>query len=262
MSLYSRAAHKLKSIQWDVKNRVYESVLRKLDLEALLESGVRVKVANYADWSIYTSIFADGEYDPPIQAALAQTPQDSRLNVLDLGANVGFFALRVAHLLTQRGHREFCVVCVEASPATYVELEQRLLASPALDGRYQAVHGLVGQREGMGRIYPASFHAMTSSVQKGRIEGVEVPFVDLETLLASGDSIALLKCDIEGSEGEFLQHYHELLRRTQVAVFEIHHDKCDAASFRDQLATLGFAPPRMLRKDAFNTLEFFQRSRT
>jgi FkbM family methyltransferase len=261
MSLFSRATHKLKSFQWDMKNRVYETLLRKLDLELLLDSGVRVKVASYADWTIYTAIFADNEYDEPIRAALRQTPPLVRLNVLDLGANVGFFALRVAHMLAQDQNetRDFCIACVEASPSTYAQLEKRLLSSPALQGHYKIVNALAGERAGIGRIYPASYHAMTSSRQSGKAKGIDVPFVDIETLFPAGESIALLKCDIEGSEGDVLRNYADLLRRTRVAVFEIHHDKCDPILLRDTLSALGLTRQQVLRQDAFNTVELFQR---
>src|SRR5687768_8092510 len=113
MSFQKRLSNKLQSIRWSLKNRLHQSLLRRLDLELLLTTGVRVKVKSWADWIIYTSIFADNEYDAAILAAIGQKPEGTRLNVLDIGANVGFFALRVAHLMARSGTEagNFRIIC-------------------------------------------------------------------------------------------------------------------------------------------------------
>jgi FkbM family methyltransferase len=262
MSFYKRLSNKVQSIRWNLKNRLHHSILRRLDLELLLTTGVRIKVKSWADWVIYTSIFADNEYDTAIHAAIAQKPVGSPLNVLDVGANVGFFALRVAHLMAHAGSDagNFRITCIEGSPTTYAELVQRLAASPALRDRHQAVHGLAGKLDGTARIDDAfAYHAMTSLFAQNSAKGTEVPFRNLNTLVEPCDSIDFLKCDIEGSEWDLIQNYGDLLRRTRVAVFEFHHDKCSRTACQERLRSLGFDQARTLQEDKFTSLELFER---
>ena len=261
MSFYKRLSNKVQSIRWNLKNRLHKSILQRLDLELLLTTGVRIKVKSWADWIIYTAIFADNEYDTAIHAAIAKKPKGSPLNVLDVGANVGFFALRVAHLMANAGSEagNFRITCIEGCPTTYAELVQRLAASPALRDRYQTVHGLAGKLEGTARIDADAYHAMTSLFAHNSAKGTEVPFKNLNTLLEPCDSIDLFKCDIEGSEWDLMQNYGDLLRRTRVAVFEFHHDKCSRNACQERLPSLGFDQARTLQEDEFTSLELFER---
>ncbi len=262
MSFRVRLANKLRAIRWNLKNRLHELILQRLDLGLLLTTGVHIKVKSWADWIIYTAIFADNEYDTAIQAAIAQKGAGASLKVLDIGANVGFFALRVAHLLakTEREAGNFRITCIEGCPRTYSQLVQRLAASPALQGRHHAVHGLAGRLDGAARIAGAAYHAMTSLSTNDSAKGIEVPFVNLDTLVPPGDSIDLFKCDIEGSEWDVIQNYPDLLRRTRVAIFEFHHDKCDRSACQERLRSLGFDRTRTLQEDRFTSLELFERS--
>jgi len=261
MSFRARLTNKIQSIRWKLKNRLHHYILQQLDLEFLLKTGVCIKVKSLADWVIYTDIFADNEYDIAIQAAVAQKPTGTPLKVLDIGANVGFFSLRVAHLMTQTENDagNFRITCIEGCPTTYAQLVQRLGASPALQGRHHAVHGLAGKLEGAARIADSANHAMTSLFAHDSAEGIEVPFINLNTLVPPGDSIDLIKCDIEGSEWDVMQNYGELLRRTRVAVFEFHHDKCDRSACQERLRSLGFDQTRTLQEDRFTSLELFER---
>jgi FkbM family methyltransferase len=261
MSFYKRLSNKARSIRWNLKNRLHQSILKRLDLELLLTTGVRIKVKSWADWIIYTAIFADNEYDTAIHAAIAQKPKGSPLKVLDVGANVGFFALRVAHVMGKAGcdAGSLRITCVEGCPSTYAELVQRLAASPALRDCYQTVHGLAGKLDGTARIGAYAYHAMTSLFAHDAVKGTEVPFRNLNTLVESSDSIDLLKCDIEGSEWDLLENYGDLLQRTRVAVFEFHHDKCSRTACQERLRNLGFDQARTLQEDQFTSLELFER---
>jgi hypothetical protein len=64
-----------------------------------------VKVASKGEWWVYNDIFVDGEYDMPIHTALEDRSPVRPFIVLDLGANVGYFALRVLDLIGSQGSR-------------------------------------------------------------------------------------------------------------------------------------------------------------
>jgi FkbM family methyltransferase len=199
-------------------------------------------IAGKADWIVFNEIFVENLYDRPIQCALDNCSLDNTLNVLDLGANVGFFTLRLVGLIYRSSapKRSFVVNCVEGSPQVYSELHHRISINPGLHGYVHLHHGLVGRRDGVSDIYESSFGAGNSTTPQHWSKPTTVPFIDLNNFIASESRIDLLKCDIEGSEQEFQDNYAELLRRTELAVVEIHHAHIDAAKFDDGMAALGF----------------------
>ena len=75
---------------------------------------------------------------------------------------------------------------------------------------------------------------------------VTVPYIDLDTLISSNEPIALLKCDIEGSEQTFQDHYHNLLLRTQSAIVELHHSYINLEKFHAGMTALGFTKREVL----------------
>jgi FkbM family methyltransferase len=219
------------------------------NLRRRLPSGLELTVESPADWTIYNDIFADGEYDAAIHDALADAPSDRPLAVLDLGANAGYFALRLADLALRRREVDLRLVAVEASPSLAHTLERRLLGQPALAGRVRVVHGLAGRRGGEGWLFESSLHFEHSAIPGRGRQGVPVSYIDLAELVATWPAIDLLKCDIEGGELEMLETYSgDLLPRVRRAVVELHHSRCDTARCRELLRTAGFGFERLLRE--------------
>jgi FkbM family methyltransferase len=243
-----------------LKNRLRKFVWMRLNPSWTLDSGLLIRVLNYNDWMIYNDIFVEGEYDAAIEDLLSASHEGARpLHVLDLGGNVGFFTLRLAHLLL-RAEREFRVTMVEGSPSTYAELLERLGANQELlRDRVTAVHGLAGKRTGEAQIVQGVAHGENTIFGEAS-RGARVSFVDLEKLTATWPRIDLLKCDIEGAEEIFLGNYADLLAKTDRAVFEFHHDKCDVAHCRRLLAEAGLSPAKTIREFGHCSVEFFRRS--
>lgn len=202
-----------------------------------LRSGVSVEIASMNQWIVFVDIFIHGEYDLAIDSALLASGDE--FIALDLGANVGFFSLRLAdRLLRSRGtNRPFSIYAVEGANAEYTELERRL-KQPALAGRCKAIHGLVGKRSGPGAISRGREHT-NQLVTDG--SGDRVEYVDLNSILPETGAIDLLKCDIEGSEETFLENYRDILPRVRTAVFELHGDRCDTGNCERLLIEEGFA---------------------
>jgi FkbM family methyltransferase len=234
---------------------------RRLALRWTLGSGLEVEVRSRGDWVLYNDIFVDGEYDEPVLAALAAVPSGNPFTVLDLGANVGFFALRALHLVRRSAApgRSVRVHCVEGSPRCFAELRRRIDANDGLESQVATEFGLVGEREGRARISDRAFHPMSGLVGE-RERGVQVAFVDLERLVPPPARIALLKCDIEGSELRFLRSYPELLGRVQSAVFELHPGLCDVDECVKLLDRAGLRFRKELRRSPSFALQWFTRS--
>jgi FkbM family methyltransferase len=207
-----------------------------------LDSGLVVRISSPGQWILFTDIFVRGEYDPAIDAAIERA--DNSFLAVDLGANVGFFTLRLAdRVLRAPGlSNAFTIYSVEGAFEEYTELERRL-DQPPLRGHCRPMHALAGNRGGQGVITRGREH--TNNVVAIGKAGDEVPYVDLEALLPADRPIDLLKCDIEGSEVAFLDSYRDLLERVRVAVFELHGDRCDTTKCEQVLSAAGFKNRRV-----------------
>jgi FkbM family methyltransferase len=238
-----------------VQTRIEDWAWRKLALRFTLRSGIRISVACDSEWVVYNDIFVDAEYDDPIYDTLARSDHRTPLQFLDLGANVGFFSLRVAHCMAREAPTTpYSIRLVEGSPSTYRTLRARIGEQRALRGELHLTNGLVGRRTGTARIREAPWHGVSAVDERGA-RGVTVPYVDLEKLFPDQASpIHLLKCDVEGSEQEFIEQNATLLERVERAVFEFHHERCDVAACLEGLVAAGLTKHRRLSECPENPL--------
>lgn len=236
----------IKKILWGIFN-----------LEWTLKSGLNIKVASYAEWVIYNNIFVEGEYDIPIEKSLLIN-SNKPLILLDLGANVGYFTLKAADfILTKNSNIEFLITLVEGSPTNFKKLESRLTREPLLANKIKLIHGLVGELYGKAKICETDFHVENMICGNGNLEGIIVPFVNLNSIFYENQDIDLLKCDIEGYEQKFIENHKELLKKVKSAVFEFHPKKCNISRCIHLLEESGFLNNEKLREDKNFEVHFF-----
>jgi len=209
-----------------------------IGLTSVTASGMPLRIASASDWHIFNEIFVRGEYDRAIMASLARAAGE--WNVVDLGANVGFFSLRALDLLRASGRGDLAVhiVAVEGSPTVARELAARL-DHAGVTTAVTPVTGLIGRRSGDTVLCEAEFAARSSIMRQEAGSSERVPFLDLHSVIRREAAIDLLKCDIEGAEELFLENYPDLLRVVRVAVFELHDRLCDTRRCLDLLAAAG-----------------------
>jgi FkbM family methyltransferase len=218
---------------------------QSVDLSHTFKSGVTVAIRSQSDWYVFNEVFVEADYDPAIDLV---TRTNHRPLVLDLGANVGYFAARVIDRLTvQSAGLPADLVLVEGSPTVFRQLESRIAGMAIGDFTVSSINALVGQREGSGTISEVEFGARNTMMPThnagiapvSQMSHHKVSFVDLAELVGSR-RISLLKCDVEGSEQNFLETYRsDLLPQTDAAVFELHHRLCDVPRCLEILAEAG-----------------------
>jgi FkbM family methyltransferase len=235
-------------------------------LKFTLTSGIQIEVLSHVDWCIYTDIFVDGEYDRPIETlvSLARSGR-TELKILDLGCNVGFFLLRVLDRLGAEGLRpQLYVGAVEPDSWNIAEMKRRLGEQEVYRSGFCQLHlakGLAGKRQGAAAFEQRhSYHAgrVVESSAGGRRNEVRLDYVDLIKVFGQ-QSWDLVKCDIEGSEGEFVAPYPELLERTATLVLEFHHGICYRAQIAEQLHASGFVYEGAIVERAANSVHWFVR---
>jgi FkbM family methyltransferase len=242
---------------------------RTLNPSLTSHSGITLRVRSEGDWDVLREIFIDRDYDGPIQAALDAVSPGRPLRILDLGANTGFFALRCVDL-----HRRaqlsspLDIIAVEGAPSAFAELQRRVVGLSGTGVTLSIRKGLVGRRSGMAKIYTSPFLPNLNGVvpRAGKTShnlllgrhAEDSQYLDLSNLVPGTGSIDLIKCDIEGSELEFLQNYSDLLRRTRLLVIEFHPLRCDINLCRELLESYGFTHERTIADHPTHSLHVWR----
>ncbi len=244
-----------------LKPWLWQRLSQLMHLQYQLPSGIRAQIASYSDWCIYNDIFVAGEYDRAINAALDRAKPARTFRVVDLGANVGFFTLRVLDLIVRRQipfDRIDCLL-VEASPRLRPSLHRHLDNIDRKELTTKIVIGLIGLKTGEARLALKASECMNQVVEEPAGTSRSVPYYNLDEALDETAGISLLKCDIEGSERDFLENYPHLLRNTQVAVFEFHDPMCPASAGVPKVMSAGFTTSHILLDQGHATTIFFER---
>ena len=178
-----------------------------------------------------------GMYDKALEGLSKTQP----LNVLDLGANGGGFALN----LLAKGFAPGSTMCVEMNPNTFSRLH------------FNATRNLPGRKKVLNAAAWSENVPLTVSVGNGGTgdsvnahagaETVAIQARTLDSLIEEGfgsAEIDLCKIDIEGAEFETLLSPHSgRLKQVKRLVMEIHpHSKHQASELLQRLTELGFKP--------------------
>lgn len=243
-----------------IKNSIRDRTWVFLKAKWTLRSGIVIRVENDSDWFVFNEIFTNKEYDPAFGLFLPFA--SSHPLILDLGANVGYFTLRVADELMLAGFNNYEIISLEASPSNFRVLQQRL-DQPVLKNKVKSFLGLAGYKAGVDKVAHSKQHYGHSSISGSTgAKTAKVSYVNIEELVPDKTKrIDLLKCDIEGSEEIFVTAYTDLLRRVDNAVFEFHAGECDVENCRRLLQHSGLFSKGIIKEDsAYKTsVEIFGR---
>jgi FkbM family methyltransferase len=189
-------------------------------------AGMRFE-ARHLDWLGVREVVLDREYD----ALIAHLRDRTAPVVLDLGANIGMFALKVFQT-----NRRSVVHSVEASRETYAVLEANRLANPGLAW---STHRLAIWGHDGDIAFAESPVASTAS-HVATTGAALVPARRLATLVADHvrSDIDLMKMDIEGAEEVALCGSADILGRTETLIVEVHPYRCSGPRIRELLHDL------------------------
>ncbi len=161
----------------------------------------------------FSEIFIQQEYSDCI-------PDEPITKILDLGAHYGYFSL---WLQSKRPHDEIHSLMIEPSRRCQRSLE-KMAQYPKLGGRFQYLQAAVGNpKEKNTQFFERPFMGGSLFSTSSADLSYEVKTFNL----SSGpnlkeESFDLIKCDLEGSEWDFLIHYSSLLKNSKFLVMEWH----------------------------------------
>ena len=156
-----------------------------------------------------------GRYEPEVVAVFRDVLRPG-MNVIDIGANIGFFTMLAATLVGPSGS----VLAVEPNPrnARMAEASRRLNGF----GNVVVLQAAAGRGAGLLAINTSFSNGTTSAIEDDFVLGADtVACVAVEQMVPPGRRIDLIKLDVEGAEYNALLGCEALIRRDRpVLAFE------------------------------------------
>ena len=173
-------------------------IFRRKRAVAIEHSGMQMLIdSQSSDAMAVTEVLLDAMYDQAIETAGGV---EGDFRYLNLGANIGAFDVRVFQLLRAQ-HRSITGTAVEMNPSTCA----RLLLNLELNRMFsvRAINAAAWDRPGTVFVSIEDRDTGQRCAVGGDIRGYPVPLMtwrELFDIASAGDTIDLLKIDIEGAE--------------------------------------------------------------
>ena len=193
--------------------------------------GTRLKIASFMDHLVFKEIFTDKIYDEFIIRALKKGSNENEpRRVFDIGANLGFFTVRCCEIWNQLGtNADLDFVIYEPSENCIGRLKENLKGFDQKNFSFDIRNKLVGKKNGWDWFLEDKDHHLGQCVspkieKKGHRYSRKIGYHDMSQDLELS-KIDLLKCDIEGSEVEFLRNFSSSLNGVHSIIIETHGQK-------------------------------------
>lgn len=165
----------------------------------------------------YIAIFEGIYWEHVYEAVQDFTPRPGWA-VLDLGANIGMYAVRVAKMVGDNGR----VIAVEPHPRNYSLLLRNL--SQNMLRNVLPHNAAVSDHEGTSLLFLSGLSSLHSLMKQSQTQSLAVRTVTVDKLVEeSGTEVNLIKIDVEGAELLVLKGAKRTLQRPGVRfVIETH----------------------------------------
>jgi FkbM family methyltransferase len=161
----------------------------------------------------FSEIFIQREYENFI-------PKIKFHRILDIGANYGYFSL---WLQAKYPESKISSLMIEASPRCRRSL-QNLVNQPILDGRFHWLERAIGpQKKKTVDLFDRPYMASSTFENSDDATSLSVKVLkndEITNILSPPYDI--IKCDIEGSEWDFVNEYSEIIKQCKYLLLEWH----------------------------------------
>ena len=204
------------SIKWlrqKLLFRLKHNYFHEIDLSIPLDSGYWAHLLEKDSYDSFSEIFIKQEY-------LKYIPKEPILHILDIGSHYGYFSLWLQSKIASDDLRS---LLIEPSLLCRRSLD-KLIKQPALSNRFKFMHGAIGKPlDEKVNFFERPFMAGSSFDLANNDDSYKVHVIKVEEILkASPPPYDLIKCDIEGSEWDFIRHYPTILKNSKYLLMEWH----------------------------------------
>ncbi len=201
---------------------VRDANLERLEIDAsemrvVLRNGLKLRWDPEDVRTVPNIVINRTEYERDEMAVLEFLSRSCSV-LLDIGANVGWYSLHLAHFL--RG-RPVQIYAFEPIPRTFAELTHNIALND-FGGTIRAVNHALGESETMLNFYVPAFTGSVAASRRPLFpneenETVECMVVPLDMLVRQHrlEQLDLIKCDVEGSELLVLRGGIDSIKRYQ-----------------------------------------------
>lgn len=176
-------------------------------------SGYWAHLLEKDSYDSFSEIFIKQEY-------LKFIPQEPISRILDIGAHYGYFSLWLQSIRPEIKLRS---LLVEPSPRCIRSLKN-LINQKKLEGTFTYLQGAIGlPNTEITPFYDRAHMASSRSSSSKSEKAIQVKNITEKDLMENlAPPYDLIKCDIEGSEWEFLNNYESLIKKSKYLLLEWH----------------------------------------
>lgn len=186
------------------------------------------------DTGISRELAVDGVHEPVFTQLLLQLVQEG-MNVVDVGANIGYYALLIAQRVGAMGR----VIAFEPAPSAYALLQHNIRQNHLTN--IQVLPYAIGAIQDEVEFFLYEQANWNSFVRHGTpIDTVKVPVYPLDIILPRlVDRVDLIRMDIEGYEEQAIQGMESILQQHRpILCLELHCSFMDPEIVKNLLRRL------------------------
>lgn len=161
------------------------------------------------DPGISTMLLTEGTREPG-HVAQVKGNITHGMSGIDLGANIGYYALMEAQLTGEQG----TIYAIEPAPGN-IDLLKRNIKANGFDTKFVVSQYLVGDHDGTGRLQMSALSNRHSISTDGEGDSIEIPMITLDTFMERNNlepkDVQFLRMDIEGYEVMAFQGMKKLM---------------------------------------------------
>ena len=183
------------------------------------------------DHLIFKEIFIDKIYDNYIKYSLNRDLENnSPKRIIDIGGNLGFFTIRCCEIWNQiQTDKQLHFIIYEPSENCIKRLEKNLQGFDSNIFSFDIRNKLIGKKDGWDWFIEDCEHHLGQCVSQkidrsGNRYSRRIAYENITADLQLS-KIDLLKCDIEGSEVEFLKNFSSSFDGVHSIIIETHGQK-------------------------------------
>lgn len=207
--------------------------LRKKPFTLLFKNGHKIKIIDFMSFFIYNEIFVEECYDVSLE--------NSRNPIIvDVGANTGFFALRMKQL-----YPDSIIYCFEPYPPCIEILLETIQINKLTNVFVKPI--AVSDEPGMSKlfIHPTNIggHSLyAKNVSENYVDIKTINLVELLEILDDNRDCELLKLDCEGSEYNIIKSMDSKIAKSiQNIIYEPTYEEYDIENLNEYLRSIGYS---------------------
>ena len=226
MKLFWKTLLKSQYFRKSIITHIRADYFNEIDLSIKIKNGYWAQILNHDALDSFSEIFIENEY-------LEFLPETEIKKIIDIGANYGYFTIWLQsmspNIELESLMIEPCINCHDSIDGLMKDQKSKGI-SHILDG--VIADPKLEHSSFLDRPFMASSSFVTPEEQE-EVRKVRIITED-EIISKLSPPYDLIKCDIEGSEWEFLSHYPKILSGTKHLILEW-HSWHDGGGSKDQI---------------------------